>query len=156
MFCGACAGSTGGGLKVARIVIGSKTAVNGARQSWDPKRTLPLRFDGEVMEHSALRKVFAYFFVYIGLFFLFMLPVSLDCGSFDLAFSAVAATYNNIGPGLALIGPRGNYAFFSPFSKFVLSLAMITGRLELYPMLALCTLPSAAAAERHLRRGRKE
>ncbi len=151
MFCGACAGSTGGGLKVARIVIGSKTAVNGAHQSWDPKRTLPLRFDGEVMEHSALRKVFAYYFVYIGLFLVFMFPVSLDCGNFELAFSAVAATYNNIGPGLALIGPRGNYAFFSPFSKFVLSLAMITGRLELYPMLALCTLPSAAAAERHLR-----
>ena len=141
MFFGACAGSTGGGLKISRVAILVKTAFADIRGSKEPRQVLPIKFEGQSLGEDTTRSIGRYFIVYIAAFVCLVLLISLDSPDFLTAFSAVAATFNNIGPGLGMVGPAGNYAGFSVFSKLILSVGMIAGRLELYPVMVLF-LPS--------------
>ena len=137
MFVGACAGSTGGGIKVSRIVVAVKTVARGLAWFIHPRNVRILKLEGKKVEHETLRTINLFLTAYFLLFALSALLISLD--SFDLttSFTAVAATLNNIGPGLEIIGPTGNFSAFSGLSKCVLMFDMLAGRLELFPMLLL-------------------
>lgn len=137
MFFGAMAGSTGGGIKTTRVAIYIKTSIQEVRRSISPHRRLPIRFEGKTLDPDVQRSVVHFFTTYIMLFILFLLIVSLDSPNFTTAFSAVAATINNIGPGLDAVGPTGNYTDFSHFTKITLCFSMLAGRLELFPILIL-------------------
>ncbi len=137
MFVGSMACSTGGGLKVSRVAVYCKVFIREIRSSINPNRILPLRFEGKQLSKSVLRQISNYLILYAALFSLFTLVVAIDVNNFESAFSAVAATFNNIGPGLGLVGPAHNYSFFTPFSKIVLSFGMIMGRLEILPIIVL-------------------
>ncbi len=141
MFFGACAGSTGGGLKISRVGILVKSAIAELRKSKDPNMVVRTQFNSRPLAETEIHAIIRYFVVYVAVFILLLLLVCLDETDFLTAFSAVAGTYNNIGPGLGMAGPMYSFAAFSPFSKIVLSFGMITGRLELFPVLVLF-LPS--------------
>ena len=136
MFMGGCAGSTAGGLKVSRLVMLFKTIRRELRHLLHPRSVTAVRFEGKPVDDSTTRSVSSYFALYIGLFVIFLLIVSFQPG-FNLLsnFTAVASCFNNIGPGLDLVGPTSNFAGYLPFFKVVLSIAMLFGRLEIYPML---------------------
>ena len=137
MFVGACAGSTGGGIKVSRILIMLKTVKKELIQLLHPRSVRRIQIDGKAIEHEVVRSTNVYMGVYIFIFAFSMLLIALN--NFDLItnFTAVAATLNNIGPGLSLVGPSGNFSMFSDFSKLVLIFDMLAGRLELFPLLLL-------------------
>ena len=137
MFIGACAGSTGGGIKVARIVILIKASLADMRKMLHPNAVTPVRFEEKVLNDRNVRSVYQYIAVYLLVFVLSFLLLSLE--GFDLisTFTALVACINNIGPGLEMVGPMGNYAEFSMFSKLLLSFDMLIGRLEIFPMLLL-------------------
>jgi trk system potassium uptake protein TrkH len=137
MFVGSMAGSTAGGLKVSRVAIYFKTFIREIRRSINPNRALPLRFEGKQLSKPILQQITHYLIVYATVFTAITLVVAIDAHDFESSFSAVAATFNNIGPGLGLVGPAHNFSFFSPFSKVVLSFGMIMGRLEILPMIVL-------------------
>ncbi len=137
MFIGACAGSTGGGIKVSRIVIMIKSSFNELARIIHPRTVKKVRLEGKVVEHSTMRSVNTFLISYLGVFILSLLLISLDNFDFTTNFSAVAATINNIGPGLELVGPLDNFGKFSDLSKFILSFDMLAGRLEIFPILAL-------------------
>ena len=138
MFIGACAGSTGGGLKVSRVVLLFRTVKREVRHMLHPRTVSGVRFEGRHVENETLISVNNYFALYIGLFGLMLLVLSFE-KSFDFTsnFSAVAACFNNIGPGLNLVGPIHSYADYSAVSKLVLTVGMLLGRLEIYPLLIL-------------------
>ncbi len=137
MFIGACAGSTGGGIKVSRIIILVKGFLRELGTLISPKQVKKITIDKRPVEHEVVRSVNAYIACYIVLFVASLLLISFD--SFDLVtnFTAVTATLNNIGPGLGAVGPTSNFSAFTPFSKLVLIFNMLAGRLELFPMLLL-------------------
>lgn len=137
MFVGACAGSTGGGMKVSRMIILSKGVSNEMKRTLHPKQVRKITLDNKVVEHEVVRGVNAYFFAFILVFLVSMLIIALD--GFDLItnFTAVTATMNNIGPGLEAVGPSGNFAEFSTLSKLTFIFDMLAGRLEIFPMLLL-------------------
>ena len=137
MFIGACAGSTGGGMKVARIVILAKTSYGDMRRMLHPNAVSPVRFEGKPLTDKGIRSVHLYVTVYFMVFMISFLLLSLE--QFDLVttFTALAACINNIGPGLEVVGPMGNFSAFSPWSKLLLSFNMLVGRLEIFPMLLL-------------------
>jgi trk system potassium uptake protein TrkH len=137
MFIGACAGSTGGGLKVSRVQIFIKGAGQEIGNLLHPRRVKKVSLEGKPLENEVVRTVNAYFGIYIIMFFASMILISFDNHDFTTNFSATAATLNNIGPGFSDVGPTCNYGFFSPLSKLVLSFNMLAGRLELFPMLLL-------------------
>lgn len=137
MFCGACAGSTGGGMKVSRIMILIKSIVKEIKILAHPKSEIKVRFNSRVLEHETLRGINVYFVAYIFIFVAVLLAISLDNHDFTTNFTAVVATLSNIGPGLSMVGPTCNFSFFSQLSKLVLTLAMIIGRLEIFPILVL-------------------
>ena len=137
MFVGAMAGSTGGGLKVSRVVILFKNALQELRRVREPKRILTTRYENRPLTKGVTDSILKYLVVYVFLFGFLVLAISPDSPNFSTAFSAVAATINNIGPGIGMVGPSGNYAAFSNFSKMILSISMLAGRLELYPILLL-------------------
>ncbi|WP_432630996.1 TrkH family potassium uptake protein [Brotaphodocola sp.] len=137
MFMGACAGSTGGGLKVSRVVIAFKTASREIQSLIHPRSIKVLKFEGKTVDQSIIKSLGAYLAGYFLVFFVSILIVSLDNMDLETNFTAIAATFNNIGPGLAKAGPTCNFAFFSPLSKFVMMFDMLAGRLELFPMLVL-------------------
>ena len=137
MFVGSMAGSTAGGLKVSRVAIYFKTFIREIRRSINPNRVLPLRFEGKQLSKPILQQITHYLIVYATVFTMITIVVTFDVHDFESSFSAVAATFNNIGPGLGLVGPAHNYSFLSPFSKVVLSFGMIMGRLEILPMIVL-------------------
>ena len=137
MFFGACAGSTGGGIKISRIAILFKASGREVRKLVHPHSVQNIRFEGASVKEDTVKGVFAYFSIFIIIFVLAVLLVSLDGKDFVTNFSAVAACINNIGPGLGLVGPMGNYASFSYFSKIILLLTMLVGRLEIFPILML-------------------
>ena len=146
MFIGACAGSTGGGIKVSRVVVLYKGATHEMKRVLHPKQVKKISMDGHIVEHEVVRNTNAYLVAYIILFAASLLAVSLDPATVAAShnamvtnFTAVAATINNIGPGLDAVGPVGNFAFYSPFSKLVFIFDMLAGRLELFPMLILLT-----------------
>ena len=143
MFIGACAGSTAGGLKVSRVVLLFKTTRREIRHLLHPRSVTTVRFEGKPVESSTLISIGTYFALYIGLFAIFWFAVSFQPGFDGVSnFTAVAACYNNIGPGLNLVGPALSYADYSPIIKLILSMAMLFGRLEIYPMLITLS-PSA-------------
>lgn len=139
MFIGACAGSTGGGIKIVRIIIGAKLARRGVKRAVHPQQIKCVHVDGEPLDEDTCASVSAFLLVYALLFVLFLILLALDGLDFTTTFSATASCYNNIGPGLSLVGPVSNYTCFSWFGKLLLSFAMLFGRLELYPMLLLFT-----------------
>ncbi len=137
MFIGACAGSTGGGLKVSRITIVSKTVRDELARIIHPRAVKRVRAEGKVIEHSVVRSINIYILSFIGVFGISLLLISLDNFDFETNFTAISATINNIGPGLGKVGPAGNFSEFSDFSKLVFCFDMIAGRLEILPMLVL-------------------
>lgn len=137
MFVGACAGSTGGGMKVSRFVILTKTIFREFKQALHPQVVAPVRVDGKLMAAETLRTTNVFLIAYMLLFSFSVLLVSLDGNDLVTNFTAVAATLNNIGPGLALVGPMGSFGLFSAPVKLVLIFDMLAGRLELFPMLIL-------------------
>ena len=137
MFVGACAGSTGGGIKVSRILILLKTVHKELTAIVHPRSVKRIRFDDHAVEHEVLRAINVFIIVYLVIFAGSMLVISFDEFSFETNFTAIAATLNNIGPGLDMVGPMGNYSAYSPISKLVLIFDMLAGRLELFPMLIL-------------------
>ena len=137
MFIGACAGSTGGGVKVARVVILCKTSLGDMRKMLHPNAVTTVRFEGKPLTDRTIRSVHLFLTVYILIFTISVLLLSLDRFDLTTTFTAVAACINNIGPGLEVVGPMGNYAQFSPAAKLLLSFDMLVGRLEIFPMLLL-------------------
>ncbi len=137
MFLGACAGSTGGGLKVSRVVIMLKSAVGELARVVHPRIVRKVRLDGKVVEHDTMRSINTYLISFIFVFVFSLLIVSIDDFGMTTNFSAVSATINNIGPGFDIVGPAGNYAAFSNLSKLVFCFDMLAGRLEVIPMLVL-------------------
>jgi trk system potassium uptake protein TrkH len=137
MFAGACAGSTGGGIKIARLVILVKTAVSDMRQMLHPNAVATVRMEGRPVSGKVVRSTHVFLVVYLLVMGISTLLLSLD--GFDLVttFTAVVSCINNIGPGLELVGPMGNFAAFSPAAKLLLTFDMLAGRLELFPMLLL-------------------
>lgn len=137
MLIGSCAGSTGGGLKVIRIVILAKGSLRDIGHAIYPRRVNTLKVDKKPIDAAVVSGVFSYFVIYMIIMALSILIVSIDNFDFTTTFTSVTATLNNIGPGLGAVGPTGNFAGYSMLSKVVLSFDMLAGRLELYPMLAL-------------------
>ena len=137
MFVGACAGSTGGGIKVSRFVILFKTVRKEFTSYIHPKSIKKIQMDEKPIEHEVVRTVNVYFITFFVLFVLSVFLISFDNTDLITGFTAVAATINNIGPGLEMVGPSANFAFFSPFAKYILMFDMLAGRLELFPLLLL-------------------
>ncbi len=137
MFIGACAGSTGGGMKVSRFVILVKTLGKELGSYIHPNSVKKIKMDGKPIEHEVVRAVNVYFITFILIFATSVFLVSFDDTDLITNFTAVAATINNIGPGLEKVGPCANFFHLSGFSKYVLMFDMLAGRLELFPLLIL-------------------
>ena len=138
MFIGSCAGSTAGGIKVVRVGILCKLGCREVRRTFQPRKVQVVRFEGKGVEENRLTQVSAFFFVYVLLVLAGMFLVSLE-GVYDLEtnFTAVLTCISNVGPGLGHVGPVENFSGYGPFAKVVLSLLMLAGRLELFPILVL-------------------
>ena len=138
MFIGSCAGSTAGGIKVVRVGILCKLGCREVRHTFQPRKVQVVRFEGKGVEENRLTQVSAFFFVYVLLVLAGMFLVSLE-GLYDLEtnFTAVLTCISNVGPGLGHVGPVENFSGYGPFAKVVLSLLMLAGRLELFPILVL-------------------
>ncbi len=143
IFIGACAGSTGGGFKVSRLYIVVRGAMNELGNLAHPHRVKKVRMDGSLVDTDVVRTANIYLVWYVIIFAVSVILVSFDphitVDPFATNFSAVATTLNNVGPGLGMVGPTGNFACYGIFSKLVLIADMLIGRLELFPMLILCT-----------------
>lgn len=137
MFVGAMAGSTGGGIKTVRILIMIKAIKREINKLLHPKRIKSVKIDGKVIEEETISGVFLFIGAYIIISLIAMLIVSLDGFDIVTTSTSVIATISNIGPGLEMVGPTGNFSSFSSLSKIVLSFCMLAGRLEIYPMLIL-------------------
>ena len=137
MFIGACAGSTGGGIKVSRLLIFGKNAKNELTGMLHAGQVKNVSIDGRSVEKSVIKTVNAFVALYVLIFTASVLLISFENHDPVTTFTAVAATINNIGPGLEMVGPIGNFAFFSIPSKLILIFDMLAGRLELFPMLLL-------------------
>lgn len=141
-FIGASAGSTGGGFKISRIILLFKEVRKEFSLLVHPRNVKLVKMDGKAVNHDIMRTTSMYLVLYIGVFAISFLLVSIDNMDFTTSFTAVAANLNNTGPGLGAVGPIGNYADFSILSKIVFIFDMLAGRLELYPLLLLFA-PSA-------------
>ena len=137
MFIGACAGSTGGGIKVSRVMIMVKSVFKECHSYIHPKSIKKIKFEGKEVEHDVVRATNVYLITFIMLFVSSVFVISFEGHDLITNFTAVAATINNIGPGLEMVGPTQNFGFFGDFSKFVLIFDMLAGRLELFPLLML-------------------
>ena len=137
MFVGACAGSTGGGIKVSRFVILIKTIIKELNSYIHPRSVKKIKVEGKPVEHEVIRSVNVYMITFILTFVVSVFLVSLEGKDLTTNFTAVAATINNIGPGLELAGPTQNFGHFGILSKIVIVFDMLAGRLELFPMLLL-------------------
>lgn len=137
MFIGACAGSTGGGIKVSRIMILAKTVKKEIMIYIHPNSVKKIKMEGKMVNHETLRATNVFFITYMLIFVVSMFLVSFEEHTLETSFTAVVATLNNIGPGLSEVGPVGNYSGFTALSKYVLMFDMLAGRLELYPILMI-------------------
>ena len=137
MVVGACAGSTGGGIKVARVLLIFKSLQRNIRKILNPQKVMVVRNNGRAVDEKVLDNTNAYLSAYLIILILSMLVISLDGFSTGTNLSAVLACFNNIGPGLELVGPMANYGCYSGLSKIILSLDMLAGRLEIFPILVL-------------------
>lgn len=143
MFIGACAGSTAGGLKVSRVILLFKMGLREIKRMIHPRSVVSIKFEGKEVDDHTKHGVTTYFAVYMVCFFFIFLLLSFEEAPFDFEtnFSAVAACFNNIGPGFGIVGPVGSFSGYSDFSKLVLSFAMLFGRLEIFPIL-IALIPS--------------
>lgn len=141
MIIGACASSTGGGIKVSRFLMIIKSIKREIQQMIHPKSVNIIRVNGKKMNKDTLRGVYVYLLAYAGIFILSVLLVSVDNLDFGTTFTSVLTTLNNVGPGIGLVGPTGNFAGFSDLSKLVFCFDMLAGRLEIFPFLLLFTAP---------------
>ena len=137
LLCGACAGSTGGGIKCARVLLSLKSILREIRQIIHPRSVSVIKLDGKVVPENTLNSISLFTVSYFLISFLATLVVSLDNVSFATGFTAALTCMSNVGPGLDVIGPAGNFAAFSGLSKLVLSACMVIGRLEIFPILVL-------------------
>ena len=137
MIVGACAGSTGGGMKVSRLVIMLKTVKKELLSYLHPRTVRKVKFNGRIVEHEVIRGINVYMIAYAFVLMFSVLIISIDNFDFTSNFTAVVATLNNIGPGLNIVGPTGNFSMYSNLSKIVMIFDMLAGRLELFPMLLL-------------------
>ena len=137
MFVGACAGSTGGGIKVSRLLILGKTLGKELKQALHPQVVAPVRMDGKLLNHETIRTTNVFMAAYIFIFVASFLLISLNGYDMVTNFTSVAATLNNIGPGLNQVGPMMNFGGYSNPAKLVLIFDMLAGRLEIFPMLVL-------------------
>ncbi len=137
MFSGACAGSTGGGIKVSRILLLLKSFRRNFHVNLHPGEVRKVRFNKVPVDEKVLKNVQGYFIAYCGILMVSFLLISIDGFDVETNISAVMATFNNIGPGFAVVGPTANFASFSYFSKIILIFNMLAGRLEIFPMMVL-------------------
>lgn len=137
MFSGACAGSTGGGLKISRIMVLAKAAVAEVKQMVRPRSISRVQLEGKRVDASAVKAISIFFALYIFLLLLCTLLISFDGNDLVTNFTASLSCLSNIGPGLSKVGPTGNFNVFSYPSKIILSFTMLLGRLEIYPVLVL-------------------
>ncbi len=137
MFVGGMAGSTAGGIKVSRVLIYFKSCFRSIKQSIRPRQIFLIFKNLKRLDDNIVNRAYDYLGLYILIFFVCLLVVSVTQNDFLTSFSAVAATMNNIGPGFGVVGPTGSFATFSPIAKMTLTFAMLVGRLEIYPVLAL-------------------
>ena len=138
MFCGGCAGSTGGGMKLSRIMILFKSSLAELRRISRPRNIVRVQMDGERVKDETVRAASQFAVLYFILLLVFSLLVSLDGVDITTAFTASLSCLSNVGPGMTeIVGPAGGFAFFSVRSKLLLTLAMLIGRLEIYPILLL-------------------
>lgn len=137
MIVGASAGSTGGGMKVSRVIILFKSALAELRKELHPHSVQVIKMDGKKLPKETVQGVGSYLVIYVILIGISVLLVSMDNFDMETTVTSVLATINNIGPGLGLVGPTGNFSMFSPLAKIVLTLDMLFGRLEFIPMMIL-------------------
>lgn len=137
MFIGACAGSTGGGIKVSRFVLMGKAVHKELISYIHPRSVRKTRMDGKPVNHDTIRSNNVFFGTFMLIFFVSVFALSFEDLDFSTIFTAVIATMSNIGPGLSMVGPAANFGFFSDFSKIILIFDMLAGRLELFPILML-------------------
>ena len=137
MFIGACAGSTGGGIKVSRFVLMGKAVHKELISYIHPRSVRKTRMDGKPVNHETIRSNNVFFGTFMLIFFVSAFGLSFENLDFSTTFTAVIATMSNIGPGLSMVGPTANFAFFSDYSKIILIFDMLAGRLELFPILML-------------------
>lgn len=147
MFSGACAGSTAGGMKISRIVILFKITTNNIRKLIHPRYVGAVQFEGKKLDEDTVKGVNNYFALYFGIIAVLYLIITLDpfnfgegYNAFETNITAIVSCFNNIGPGLSGVGPMAGYSSYSAFSKIILSVAMLLGRLELYPLI-IAALP---------------
>ena len=139
MFIGGCAGSTGGGLKLSRVMLLVKTAGADVVQMLHPREVRRVQMDGKRVDAATTKAVYSFFFLYVLIIVVTGLLISVDGYDFTVNFTAALSSISNIGPGLSIIGPSGNFAIFSTFSKIVLTIVMLLGRLEIYPLVILAS-----------------
>ena len=137
MFCGGCAGSTAGGLKISRVVMLFKTVLKEFKKALHPRSVGKIHFEGKPIEDSTISSVTTYFVIYMICFLGLFLLISFENFGFETNLSAVAACFNNIGPGFGAVGPVSNYNAYTDFSKIILSFAMLLGRLEIFPLIIM-------------------
>ena len=137
MFIGACAGSTGGGIKVSRVMILFRSCICELKDMLRPREVNRVRLEGRAVDNETVQSTRVFFVLYLILTFLSVLVVSFDGFDLETNFTGVVACISNIGPGLGVVGPEGGFAGFSWLSKLILTWCMLLGRLELYPMLLI-------------------
>jgi trk system potassium uptake protein TrkH len=137
MFIGGCAGSTAGGFKIARVVMLFKTIRRELQKLLHPRAVATIRLDGKRVDEKTISSLGSYLAIYALFFCVVVFILGFDAFDLETNISVAASCVNNIGPGLGAAGPAASYALFSPFSKVILSLTMLFGRLEIYPMLIL-------------------
>lgn len=137
MVIGACGGSTGGGMKVSRLLMIIKSITREVKQLLHPKSVCVMRVNGKKVGTDAMRGVMVYFFAYIIIIVVSVVVVAINNYDFGTSFTAVLTAINNVGPGISLVGPTCNFGFFSPLSKIVLCFDMLVGRLEIFPFLMI-------------------
>ena len=141
MFIGACAGSTAGGLKISRVILLFKMISKEVKKMIHPRSVSTINLEGKDVDEQTQRSVTSYFAFYFICIFSIFLIISFEPFDLETNFTATVSCFNNVGPGLSLVGPMGNYSIYSPLSKILLSLAMLLGRLEIFPLL-ITLIPS--------------
>ncbi|MBQ0004987.1 MAG: TrkH family potassium uptake protein [Clostridiales bacterium] len=137
MFIGGCIGSTAGGLKVSRIVVLGQALKNHMKNTVNPRNVRSVHLNGKIVDPVATQRIVVYFMLYIVIVLIAFFIISFEPFDFETNFTAVIACMSNIGPGFGAVGPAANFAEYTDFSKFILSIVMLIGRLEIYPMLIL-------------------
>ena len=139
MVCGACASSTGGGIKVSRVIVIFKSIKKEIKQMVHPKSVNVIRVNGKKMDQELVKNIYIYMISYIVIMVASVLLISINNMDFGTTFTSVLTTINNVGPGVGGVGPTGSFADFSPFSKLVFCFDMLAGRLEIFPFLMFLT-----------------